>query len=91
MDKNRIQGAGVGRAGNLPRNPYPSKMPRVDSATMHRKRLGLPQEICSVSRERLKWSRGHLTAEQKSAEGVVDPFVGPAREALSIPKGGVNR
>src|SRR3979490_2357439 len=26
MDKNRIQGVSVGRAGNLPRSPYPSKM-----------------------------------------------------------------
>jgi len=25
MDKNRVQGASVGRAGHLPRSPYPSR------------------------------------------------------------------
>ena len=35
MDKNRIQGASVGRAGNLPQSPYPSRMRNVDSATVH--------------------------------------------------------
>jgi len=29
MDKNRIQGASVGRAGLLPRSPYPSRMQSV--------------------------------------------------------------
>ena len=33
--------------------------------------LELPQEICLVSRERLRRPRGNLTARQKSAEGVV--------------------
>ena len=35
-----------------------------------------------MSRERLRWPRGNLTARQKSAEGVVDHVVGKAIEAL---------
>src|ERR1039457_7325070 len=71
MDKNRIYGVSAGRAGNLPRSPYPSKVQSVDSATVHGKRLCLPQEICSVSLRRLRLSKGGLTAGQKSAEGIV--------------------
>src|ERR1700674_5543219 len=82
MDKNRIPGAGAGRAGNLPRSPYPSRVPSVDSATVHRRRLNLPQEICAVSPPRLRPSRDGLTAAQKSAEGVVGHDVGKASEAL---------
>lgn len=82
MDKNRIQGVSAGRAGNLPRSPYPSKVRSVDSAAVYRRRLSLPQEICSVSLQRLRLSKGGLTAEQKSAEGVLGYDVGKAREAL---------
>jgi len=88
MDKNRIQGASAGRVGNLPRSPYPSRVRSVDSATVHRRRLSLPQEICSVSLRRLRLSKGGLTAEQKSAEGIVGHDVGEASEALRMPKGG---
>src|SRR5664279_1738400 len=82
MDKNRVQGASVGRAGHLPRSPYPSRMRSVDPATVHGKRLNLPQEICSVSLRRLRMPRGILTAGQKSAEGVLGYVVGKASEAL---------
>src|SRR3984957_10738952 len=82
MDKNRIQGVSVGRAGNLPQSPYPSKMRSVDPAAVHGRRLSLPQEICSVSLRRLRLSKGGLTMEQKSAEGVVGHVVGKASEAL---------
>lgn len=82
MDKNRIEGARAGRAGDLPQSPYPSRVRCVDSATVHGRRLHLPQEICVVSPRRLSPSRGGLTATQKSAEGVVGPDVGKAREAL---------
>src|SRR5258708_38107622 len=78
MDKNRIRGASAGRAGYLPRSPYPSRVRSVDSATVHRRRLNLPQEICSVSPRRLRLSKGGLTAEQKSAEGVLGHDVGKA-------------
>src|ERR1700682_1435269 len=88
MNKNRILGASAGRAGNLPRSPFPSKVRSVDPATVHRRRLSLPQEICSVSLRRLRLSKGDLTVEQKSAEGVVGHDVGKASEALRIPKGG---
>ena len=47
------------------------KVRSVDSATAHGKRLSLPQEICSVSLRRLRQPRGSLTAEQKSAEGIL--------------------
>ena len=82
MDKNRIQGASAGRAGNLSRSPFPSKVRSVDSAIAHRRRLNLPQEICFVSLRRLRLSKGSLTAEQKSAEGVLGRVVGKASEAL---------
>src|SRR5262245_52286542 len=88
MDKNRILGAGAGRAGNLPRSSYPSRVRSVDSATVHRRRLSLPQEICSVSLRRLRLLKGSLTAEQKSAEGILGHDVGKASEALRKPKGG---
>jgi hypothetical protein len=48
--------------------------------------LNLPREICSVSRERLRLSRGSLTAGQKSAEGKLDHDVGKASEALQSRK-----
>src|SRR5258705_4391947 len=86
MDKNRIQGVSVGRAGNLPRSPYPSKMRGVDPATVRRRRLNLPREICSVSLRRLRLSRGSLTAEQKSAQGILGHVVGKASEALQSRK-----
>ena len=88
MDKNRIQGVSAGRAGNLSRSPYPSKVRSVDPAAVHRRRLNLPQEICSVSLPRLRSLKGGLTAEQKSAEGVLGQEVGKASEALRKPKGG---
>src|ERR1700690_1485115 len=88
LDKNRIQGVSAGRAGNFPRSPYPSRVRSVDSAAVHRRRLSLPQEICSVSLRRLRLSKGGLTAEQKSAEGIVGHAVGKPSEALKKPKGG---
>src|SRR4051812_42295310 len=88
MNKNRVQGVSVGRAGNLPRSPYPSKMRSVDPAAAHGRRLSLPQEICSVSVNGLRLSKGGLIAGQKSAEGIVGHDVGKASEALRMPKGG---
>ena len=82
MDKNRIQGVSVGRAGNLPRSPYPSGMRNIDSGAVHGRQLNLPQEICSVWRKRLRWPKGSLIAEQKSAEGILGFAVGKASEAL---------
>ena len=46
------------------------------------RRLNLPREICFVPRKRLSLPQGRLTAEQKSAEGVVGLVVGKASEAL---------
>jgi len=57
-------------------------MRSVDSATVHRRQLELPREICPVSLRRLRELRGNLTAGQKSAEGVVDHVVGKTSEAL---------
>jgi len=86
MDKNRIQGVSVGRAGNLPRSPYPSRARSVDPAAVRRRRLNLPREICSVSFRRLRLPQGSLTAGQKSAEGIVGHVVGKAIEALQSRK-----
>jgi len=88
MDKNRIQGASAGRAGNLPRSPKSIKVRSVDSATVHRRRLSLPQEICSASVNGLRRSKDGLTVGQKSAEGILGHDVGEASEALRMPKGG---
>lgn len=41
---------------------------------VHGKRLSLPQEICSVSPVRLRLPKGNLTAEQKSASGIVSGY-----------------
>src|SRR6266496_6181508 len=83
MNKNRIRGASAGRAGNGSRSPYPSRVRSVDPAVVHRRRLSLPREICSVSpARRLRRLRGRLTARQKSAEGIVGQAVGKASEAL---------
>jgi hypothetical protein len=51
-------------------------MRSVNSATVHRRQLELPREICPVSFRRLREPRGDLTAGHKSAEGVVDHVVG---------------
>jgi hypothetical protein len=88
MDKNRIQGASAGRAGYLPRSPYPLRVQSVDPAIAHRRRLSLPQEICSVSLRRLRLPEGGPIAGQKSAEGILGHDVGKASEALRMPKGG---
>ena len=85
MDKNRIQGASAGRAGNLPRSPYPSRVRSVDSATVHRRQLNLPQEICFVSLRRLRLPKDSLTAEQKSAEGILGYAVGKASKEPTPP------
>src|SRR5271167_297731 len=82
MEKNRIPGASAGRAGYLSRSPYPSRVRSVDPATVHGRRLSLPQEICPVSLRRLRLPRGNLTAGQKSAEGIVGHVVGRVSEAL---------
>src|SRR4029453_2268645 len=91
MNKNWIRGVSAGRAGNLMRSPYSSKVRSVDPATVHGRRLSLPQEICFVSLGRLRGSQDLLIAKQKSAEGIVGHVVGEALEALPEPKGGVNR
>jgi len=82
MDKNRVQGVSVGRAADLPWSPYPSSTRSVDPATVRGRRLNLPREICFVPRKRLRLLQGWRTAEQKSAEGIRDPDVGKASEAL---------
>src|SRR5262245_28718688 len=82
MDKNRVQGASAGRAGDLLRSPHPSRTRRVDPENPHGKRLNVPQEICPVSPRRLRLPRGGLTAGQKSAEGIFGHVVGKASETL---------
>jgi hypothetical protein len=44
-----------------------------------------------VSLQRLRLSKGGLTAGQKSAEGILGHDVGKASEALRKPKGGPRR
>src|ERR1043166_3609560 len=83
MNKNRMRGASVGRAGLLLRSPYPSSTQSVDPAVVRGRRLRLAREICPVSRKRLSRPRGVLTAGQKSAEGIVGSAVGEASPKTS--------
>ena len=69
----------VGRAGRQSQSPYPSRAVTVNPADVRGRKLGLPQEICAVSEgsaDGLRRPQGHLTAAQKSAEGVVGRFSG---------------
>jgi hypothetical protein len=50
MNKNRIRGVSVGRAGVPPQSPYPSRTRSVDPATVRRKQSNLPREICPMPR-----------------------------------------
>ncbi len=61
-------------SGQLTAKSTSIKVRSVDSAIVHGKRLSLPQEICSVSHARLRLSKGDLTAEQKSASGIVSGY-----------------
>jgi hypothetical protein len=58
-------------SGQLTAKSLSIKVRSVDPAIAHGRRLSLPQEICSVSRRRLRRPKGSLTAEQKSASGIV--------------------
>ena len=58
-------------SGQLTAKSTSIKVRSVDSAMVHGRRLSLPQEICFVSPRRLRLPKGSLTAEQKSAEGIV--------------------
>jgi hypothetical protein len=54
MDKNRIQGASVARAGYLPRSPYPSSTQSVDpESPCRRGPLDLAIENTSIQVPRL--------------------------------------
>ena len=61
-------------SGQLTAKSVSIKVRSVDSAIVHGRRLSLPQEICSASRVRLRLSQGNLTAEQKSASGIVSGY-----------------
>jgi hypothetical protein len=58
-------------SGQLTAKSVSIKVRSVDPAMVHGRRLSLPQEICSVSRVRLRLLQGNLTTEQKSASGIV--------------------
>jgi hypothetical protein len=78
MDKNRVQGVSIGRAGLLPRSPYPSRMRSVDPAAVHGRRLSLPQEICSEQLDPVT-----LPSQQLGCTGLF-----PSRLVLSISRDG---
>jgi len=83
MDKNRIQGASAGRAGNVSRKSISIKGAKRRSGGCAPKANELtPGDLPRVASGRLRRPRGRLTAEQKSAEGVVGQAVGKASEAL---------
>ena len=61
-------------SGQLTAKSTSIKVRSVDSAIVHGRRLSLPQEICFVSPRRLRRPKGNLTAEQKSASGIVSGY-----------------
>ena len=61
-------------SGQLAAKSTSIKVRSVDSAMVHGRRLSLPQEICFVSPRRLRLPKGNLTAEQKSASGIVSGY-----------------
>ena len=61
-------------SGQLTAKSTSIKVRSVDSAIVHGRRLSLPQEICFVSPRRLRLPKGNLTAEQKSASGIVSGY-----------------
>ena len=61
-------------SGQLTAKSTSIKVRSVDSAMVHGRRLSLPQEICFVSPRRLRLPKGNLTAEQKSASGIVSGY-----------------
>ena len=61
-------------SGQLTAKSTSIKVRSVDSAIGHGRRLSLPQEICFVSPRRLRLPKGNLTAEQKSASGIVSGY-----------------
>jgi len=71
MNKNRIEGVSVGRAGRVSRSPDPSRAQNVDSAAVYGTRSALPRGICLVhdfvTEDIARWfdllqevSRGHV-------------------------------
>ena len=61
-------------SGQLTAKSISIKVRSVDPAMVHGRRLSLPQEICFVSPRRLRLPKGNLTAEQKSASGIVSGY-----------------
>jgi len=82
MNKNRISGASVGRAGHLPRSPYPSRARSVDPA---RKATELtPGGLRRVPSSELREPRGDLTTAQKSAEGILGGAIRRRPERMEV-------
>ena len=70
------EAAVIGRASSTERSPYPSRIIAVNLAGARGRLSDLPREICRVSRQGLGWLQSHLTARQKSAEGVIGQAIG---------------
>src|SRR2546427_6537462 len=64
MNKNRIQGASAGRAGNLPRSPYPSKSISIKDA---KRRFG------DCARKAVELTPGDLLGVASATEVVERP------------------
>ena len=96
MDKNRIQGASVGRAGNLPQSPWLRSrhcFAAISIKDAKRRFGGCAQKateltsgdllcVASATETAERW----FAAGQKSAEGILGYAVGKASEALQCPK-----
>ena len=85
MDKKRIQGVSVGRAGNFPRSPYPSSTRSVDPATARRRRLNYPGDLLRVASATEVAAR-HPDRGAEVSRGIVGHVVGKASEALQSRK-----
>ena len=77
MDKNRIRGVGVGRAGRVTQSPYPSNAPGVNSGGGVQKAVELTSGGLhrvprgSLGPKRTARAERRVSAVQKSAEGIV--------------------
>jgi len=86
MDKNRIIRRQRRTSEHLPRSHLHQIAKRRSAGLWKQKTAELTPEIAPCPLQRLRLSKGGLTAGQKSAEGILGHDVGKASEALREPK-----
>ena len=72
MDRNRVQGASIGRAGDdTAKSISVEDREAKNPATVHGRQLNLPQGMCTVSLRRLRPPRRSDRRAEVSTEGMV--------------------